>query len=530
MAIDDRGRLEANNNTIDDILRTVNMSTASFASNKSIDLIGDNAPINPFNSNATDFYTQYQTGQFEMGWFRNYDHYKHHSSSNFTSIPSLTTHAQIGGTNVSMNTLGWNQRSYLLSNHPEIDSTGDVAWTTSSIFTYHYRGTNNSGLEAKVTSYGLGGAGTTYNGNIDTEVISTSIRAMAVAPVERGFLTSSRSVVMYRNAADGEDTWARVINVSSNGTITFENAFEISTAYNQIFNKAINVGDNRVLMASHRGGNDINMWDFKYNGTNNYNFGETTVASTQHNCSPTLAYVNDDLVVCFYSRRTGTSFDRYINAKLYTVSDVNNPVLESTATEYDYGSERISRAPDCAVGRGADNRDTFGIYVFNHTSDLKGNAVPFKVTFNPDFVGSSSVEILPSGTSILVQTTQSRRSDIGNAYRSINHVAPLGTDPNNSNKFLYFCITSPGYGWIVSQDISTGGLTTVIEGELEAIASSNCFRRADFHFFGVPGNGSRGMVAGGQEFAKVAGIIAGEYGPVSGDMYVGSAALLFGNP
>jgi hypothetical protein len=528
MATDDRGRLENNNNSIDDILRTVNMSTASFAENKNIKSISVNAPINPFNSNAIDFYSNYTSGQYEMGWFRNYDHYLHHSSSNFTSIPSLNTHAQIGGTNVSMNTLGWNQRSYLLSNHPQIDSSGDVAWTTGSIFTYHYRGVNNSGLEAKVTSYGLGGAATTYNGNIDTQVMSTSIRNMGVAPVERGFLTSSRSVVIYRNAADGEDTYARVINVDSSGNITFENALEISTAYNQIFNKSINVGNNRVLMASHRGGNDINMFDFKYNGTNNYSFGETTVASTQHNCFPTLAYVNDDLVVFFYSRRTGTTFDRYINAKLYTVSDVNNPVLESTATEYDYGSERIGQAPDCAVGRGPDNRDTFGIYVFNHTSDYKGRAVPFKVTHNPDFVGASSVQILPSGTSVLAQTNASRRPDVANAYRSTVHVTPLGTDPTNSTKFLFFCITSPGYGWIVRQDISTGALSTVIEDELQAITSSNCFRRADFHYFGVPGNGSRGMVAGGQEFAKVAGIIAGEYGPVSGDMYLGSAALLFG--
>ena len=528
MATDDRGRLENTNNSIDDILRTVNMSTSSFSSNKSIDLIGDNAPINPFNSSATDFYTQYQTGQFEMGWFRNYDHYKHHSSSNFTTIPGLNTHNQIGGSNVSMNSLGWNQRSYLLSNHPQIDSSGDVAWTTGSIFTYHYRGVNNSGLEAKVTSYGLGGAATTYNGNIDTEVISTSLRNMAVAPIERGFLTSSKSIVIYRNAADGEDTWGRVINVASNGTITFENAFEVSTLYNQIFNKGINVGHNRVLVSSHRGGNDINMFDFKYNGTNSYSFGSTTVVSTQHNCFPTLAYVNDDLVVFFYSRRTGTTFDRFINAKLYTVSDVNNPVLESTATEYDYGSERIGQAPDCAVGRGPDNRDTFGIYVFNDTSDYKGRAVPFKVTHNPDFVGASSVQILPSGTSVLAQTNASRRTDVSNAYRSTVHVAPLGTDPSNSNNFLFFCITSPGYGWIVSQNISTGALTTVIEDELETVTSSNCFRRADFHYFGVPGNGSRGMLAGGKEFARVAGVIAGEYGPVSGDMYLGSAALLFG--
>ena len=529
MSIDDRGRLEATNNTIDDILRTVNMSTSSFASNKNIRSIAFNAPINPFNSNATDFYANHGTGQYEMGWFRDYDHYAHHSSSVITALPSLLSHNQIGGTNVAMNTPGYNQRSYLLSNHPQLDSSGEISWTTSSIYTYHYRGTNNSGLEAKVTSYGLGGAATTYNGNIDTEVISTSIRNMAVAPVERGFLTSSRSVVMYRNAADGEDTWARVINVSSNGTITFENAFEISTAYNQIFNKAINVGDNRVLVASHRGGNDINMWDFKYNGTNNYNFGETTVASTQHNCFPTIAYVNDDLIVYFYTRRpTSSGLDQYLNAKLYNVSDVNNPILESTATEYNYGSQRMGQAPDCAVGRGADNRDTFGIFVFNDDNDYKGRAVPFKVTFNQDFVGSSSVELLPTGTSVLTQTNVSRRADVSDAYRTNVHVVPIGTDPTDSTKFLYFCITSPGFGWTVRQDISTGALSTVVDGDIALTNSSNNFRRADFHFFGVPGNGSRGMVAGSFEYERVAGVIAGEYGTVNGDMYVGSAGILFG--
>lgn len=529
MAIDDRGRLEATNNTIDDILRTVNMSTSSFASDKNIKSIAFNAPINPFNSNATDFYANYETGQYEMGWFKDYDHYAHHSSSVLTTLPSLSSHTQIGGTNVPMNTLGHAQRSYLLSNHPELDSSGDITWTTSSIFTYHYRGTNNSGLEAKVTAYGLGAAATTYNGNIDTEVISTSLRNMAVAPIDRGFVTSSKSIVMYRNAADGDDTWGRVINVASNGTITFENAFEVSTIFNQLFNKAVNVGNNRVLMAAQRGGNDINLFDFKYNGTNSYTFGVTTIVTTQHNCYPTIAYVNDDLIVYFYTRRTTTSgLDQYLNARLYNVSDVNNPVLESTATEYNYGSQRMGQTPDCAVGRGPDDRSAFGIFVFNDDNDYKGRAVPFKVIFNQDFVASNSVEILPTGTSVLAHPNVSRRTDVSDAYRTNVHVVPIGTDPADSTKFLYFCITSPGFGWIVRQDISTGALSTLVDGDLDDPASTNNFRRADFHFFGVPGNGSRGMVAGSYEYARVAGIIAGEYGSVSGDMYVGSAGILFG--
>ena len=529
MATDDRGRLENINNSIDDILRTVNMSTASFAENKNIKSISVNAPINPFNSNATDFYSNYTSGQYEMGWFRNYDHYLHHTSSNLGNSPGQLSGNQVGGTNIVMNSLGWNQRSYLLSNHPVIDSSGQVSWTSGSIFTYHYRGANNSGLEAKVTAYGLGAAATTYNGNIDTQVISTSIRNMGVAPVERGFLSSSRSVVIYRNAADGEDTYARVINVDSSGNITFENALEISTAYNQIFNKAINVGDNRVLMASHRGGNDINMWDFKYNGTNSYSYGETQVASTQHNCFPTLAYVNDDLVVYFYTRRSGTSgYDQYLNAKLYNVADVNNPVLEASATEYDYGSQRMGQAPDCAVGRGPNNREAFGIFVFNDTTSHKGVAVPFKVNHNQDFVGSTSVEILPSGTSTLTHSKISTRSDYTNAYRNTVHVLPLGTDPANDAYFDYFCITSPGYGWTIRQNISTGALTTLQEADLVAGNSSANFRRCDLHYFGVPGNGSRGIVAGSFEYERVAAVIAGEQGPVSGDMYVMSSGLLFG--
>lgn len=529
MAIDDRGRLENVNNSIDDILRTVNMSTSSFASNKNIRSIGFNAPINPFNPNAIGFYSNYGTGQYEMGWFRNYDHYAHHSSSNFSAVPDLLTHTQIGGTNISMNSLGWNQRNYLLSNYPDIDSSGQMAWTSGSIFTYFYRTTDNSGFAVKATSFELNAAATVYNSNLDTETVTTSARSIGVAPIERGFITSSRSIMMFRNQSDGEDTWGRVINVSNNGTITFENAFEVSTAYNQIFNKAINVGNNRVLMASHRGGNDINMWDFKYNGTNNYTYGQTTVATTQHTCFPTMAYVNDDLVVYFYTRRPGTSGnDRYINARLYNVSDVNNPVLEATATEYDSGAQRFGQLPDCAVGRGPDDRQAFGIYVYNDTSDHKGRAVPFKVTFNQDFVGSNSVEILPSGTSILAHTNASRRSDVGNAYRNPVHVIPLGTDPATPSNFLYFCTTSPGYGWIISQNIGNGTIGTIVEGELEDVNSSNCFRRADLHYYGVPGNGSRGMVAGSLEYGKVAAVVAGEFGSVSGDMYLGSAGLLFG--
>ena len=45
MAIDDRGRLTNNNNTIDDVLHTVNMSSSSFADNKSIRLLSQNAPV-----------------------------------------------------------------------------------------------------------------------------------------------------------------------------------------------------------------------------------------------------------------------------------------------------------------------------------------------------------------------------------------------------------------------------------------------------------------------------------------------------
>src|SRR5210317_131730 len=123
MATDDRGRLENINNSIDDILRTVNMSTASFAENKNIKSISVNAPINPFNSNATDFYSNYTSGQYEMGWFRNYDHYLHHTSSNLGNSPNQLSGNQVGGTNIVMNSLGWNQRSYLLSNHPVIDSS-----------------------------------------------------------------------------------------------------------------------------------------------------------------------------------------------------------------------------------------------------------------------------------------------------------------------------------------------------------------------------------------------------------------------
>ena len=531
MAIDDRGRLTNNNNSIDDVLHTVNMSSSSFADNKSIKLISQNAPVNPLNNNIVDFFSNYQNGPYEMEWFRNYDHYHHHSSSNLGTIPNLLTHNQIGGTDVTMNSLGWNQRSYLLSNYPDIDDRGTIGWTQESIFTYHYRGTNNSGFEAKVTSYGLGGAATTYNGNIDTEVFSTSVKTMGVAAIERGFISSSMSLAMYRNGADGDDTWGRVIKVSSTGVITFENAFEISMNYNQIFNKALNLGNGRVVGASHRGGNDINLTHFKYNSANNYNYGMLQVASTQHNCFPTMGYINDDLLVYFYSRRVGSSgFDQYINAKLYDTSVIGTsaPTVLATATEYNTGTQQIGQAPDCAVGRSTGTTNAFGIYVYNNTSDNKGRAVPFEVTFKQGNTGTNTVRMLPTGTSVLAQSTASTRSDTSNAYRNPVHVLALGTDPSDSSRFLYFCTTSPGYGWIIQQNTSTGAISTKVEGVLENVNSSNNFRRCDIHWFGMPGNGTRGILGGSYEYERVAAIIAGEFGTPSGDMYVGSAGLLFG--
>ena len=527
MARERRGKLTAVNNSIDDILRTVNMTTASaFTTDKNIKSIAAEAPINPFNTDAKEFFANYTGGDYEMGWFRNYDHYATNSGSNFTVEPATGTYSQIGGTNVVMNALGFNTRPILISHFPEINSTGDVALTTGSLFSFAYRVSGNSpnNQTAKITVFGVGGAGGVYSGNIDTETIATTVQSFGVAPVERTFITSSMGVMAYRNSGDGADTWGRVFKVSTAGAVTFENAFEISVAYNQLFNKSINVGNGRALFSSMRGGNDFQLHYFKYNGVNSYTAGSVQVTSTQHAGYPTMAYATDDRVLYIYTRRPSSSGeDRYVNGKLYDTSTFP-PTLLTTATEYDYGTQRLGRMGDAAVGvKASDARVAYGVFVTSDTNDNKGLAIPFSVGFDV----SSAVVWLPGSTTTLKCVDASRMSTGDDAFKSPHHVTPLGISPSNSDLFLYHCIITPNYGWILAQNTTTGALTTISEGETNNYDANNTFLRADTHYFGVSGNGHKGLPAGNYEANRQCIIVAGEFGSATGDKYLGAAGMIF---
>lgn len=528
MGIESRRLLEGNDNTIDDVLRAVGMSTSSFDYNKSINKIVGNAPVNPFAPNITPFFADYDRGPFEMEWFRQYDHFLGHSGSSFTVMPTQLSAAQVTSTSTqTMNSLGWNTRPHLHSHSVGFDELGNIAWSSGSLMSFTYRTTNSSNQECKITTVLADAAASIYNGNVDTETISTTVQSFAVAALDRTFASSSRCVMAYRNSADGADTYARVFNVDAAGAITFENAVEISTSYNQLFNKGLNLGQNKAVFASMRGGNDINLHYFKYNGANNYTRGTVQVASTQHAGYPTMAYINDDLVAYIYTRRPSSSGnDRYINLKLYDTSTFP-PTLLGTATEYDLGSQRLGRMGDCAVARTLNNpSSSFGVFVNSDTTNNKGVAYPFEITTRQEDASSPTLRILPSGTSTLVAKVASGNAQVSDTYRAPHHVISLGVPPNDDEYFYYFAIIAPGFGWIFKQSLADGSLTNVKEGDMGTPGTTNNYRRADYHYFSAAGNGHRGVPAGGYEWFKTTLVVCGEHGEDGGDMYIAGGGII----
>ena len=510
MGLTARGQLGSNNNSIEDVLEALNITTSgSFEENKNIASIPTEAPINPFNYDAKDFYVNETTGQYEMEWFRDYDHYKLYSGSLYNSKPDLFTGATLtlSGSDQYFRDAGYNIRPVVLAHHVRVDDTGVVVGTYDSIFGFVWRSTESVGKHLRVTTMTYGGAATV--GSIEGHtLITTEAESYSATNLERRFLTSSTAVVAFRNNADGDQTYARVYNVGISGSITMENAVEISTAASQIFNKGINVGRNRALFASMRGGNDINLHHFKYNGVNNYTRGTTQVVSTQHAGLPTMGYINDDMVAYVYTTRgvLTSGQDRYLNLKLYDTRTFP-PQLKTTATQYDYGAQKLGNMGDAAIGRkSSDTRDTFGIYVTVDTADNKGLAIPFKVSYNPTF---STAEILPTGTSTLKCSNASTDDDINNAYRLPHHVVPVGVDPNNSNLFIYWCFISPSYSWLISQNMTTGVLTTRNESNYQSVDGQE-FRRVSFHHFNAAGNGAMGLPSSGYESVNPTMVVCGE--------------------
>jgi len=512
MGIELRRLLQDNDNTIDDILRVVGMSTSSFDYDKSINQIVGNAPVNPFAENITDFFSSYDRGPFEMAWFRGYDHLTTYSASNFSNnVNDLSTSVVgVNSPNATIpNTAGYNTRPHLMTHTVAFTESGAIQWVSGSLMSFTYRTSDNSNQRCNITTIKADAAASIYNGNVDTETVATTVQSFGVAALDRTFATSSMGVVAYRNSADGADTWARVFKVNSAGTITFENAVEISTKYNQLFNKGLNVGQNKAVFSSMRGGNDINLHYFKYNGANNYTRGSVQVASTQHAGYPTMAYINDDLVAYIYTRRPSNSGeDRYINLKLYDTSTFP-PTLLGTATEYDTSAQRISRMGDAAISRhSGDSTKSFGVFIYNDTSNYKGQAIPFEITTDQESAASSpTVRILPTGTAILSATSAGSHSDIANSFKMPHHLIPLGIPSYDTAHFYYLCIIAPSYAWTFRQQLSTGKLSTVREDDL---TTHSDLRRADYHYYSANGNGHRGVPAGGLEWTKVSIVGVGE--------------------
>lgn len=511
MSLTARGQLSNSDNSIEDVLRALNITTSgSFEENKNIASIPSEAPICPFNYDAKDFYTNQTTGPYEMEWFRNYDHYKLYSGSLYNSKPSVSTGSPLVSASVDQyfRSPVYNIRPVVLGHHISVDDTGVVMGSVTSSYAFLWRATWGTGKSLYVTSVDYYGAGTPA-GTSDHALVSTEVESYSAANLERRFTTSSTAVVIYRNNADADQTYARVYNMDTSGNITFENAIEISTVNTQVYNKGINVGRDRALFASHRGAdNDINLHYFKYNGANNYTKGSIEVANTQHDGSPTMGYINDDMVAYIYTTRgTATSGqDRYINLKLYDTRTFP-PQLITTATQYDTNASRLGSHGDAAIGRKAsDSRDTFGVYVTSDTGNNKGLAVPFKVSYTPGF---TTAEIVPSGTSILSTTNASGDGDVSNSYRLPHHVVPMGVDPNNSNLFIYWCYISPNYSWLISQNMSTGALATRSEAEHLPTGGAT-FRRVAFHHFGTSGNGAMGLPSSGFESIEPTMVVCGE--------------------
>ena len=509
MSLIARGQLDNTDNSIEDVLKALNITTSgSFEENKNIASIPTEAPICPFNYDAKDFYTNQTTGPYEMEWFRNYDHYKLYSGSFYSSKPSVATGSPLVSASVDQyfRSPGYNMRPVVLAHHISVDDTGVVMGNVSSSYAFLWRAIHGTGKSLYVTSTNWFGAATAAN-TVESALVSSEVESYSAANLERRFITSSTAVVAYRNNADSDQTYARVYNVGVSGSISFENAVEISTASTQLFNKGLNVGNNRALFASMRGGNDINLHYFKYNGTNSYTRGTVQVASTQHAGYPTMGYINDDMVAYIYTRRPSTSGqDRYINLKLYDTRTFP-PQLITTATEYDTNAQRLGNMGDAAIGRKSnDTRDTFGVYVTSDTGNNKGLAYPFKVSFDPAF---STAEILPSGTAVLTTKYASQDDDVSNSYRLPHHIVPMGVAPDDDTLFLYWCFISPNYSWTIEQDMSTGVLATRNEAEHLPISGAT-FRRVAFHHFGTSGNGAMGLPSSGFESIEPTMVVCGE--------------------
>ena len=514
-----RGLIDSNNIYIHDVVAAQGQAiSGSYSSSISIKESLNTAPLNPFNPQSVGAYANYTTGPISQSWFSSYDHFLWPTGSSprdgFYGISGgpigpgpnfgLGAAPQIAKLNVN--------NPLVTMHHPAMDNRGQVSFNSGSYAVASYRSASNA---LGITSIAFDAAASIYQNNIDTQLVTANVGTWQTTNVDRTFVSSSRAVYFYRNNNVSARTYVRVANVRIDGQITLENELQISTTYNQIFNSAINVGNNRVIAASQRGGNEFKLWHFIYNSSNNYTYGETTVVSTQHVGSPCLAYISDDVVVYFMTHRNGATSgqDRYIRAYMYDISSFP-PTQLGSYSEFDYGRTVLGYYPQAVAGRKyEDIGSTYGIWTCaGNDTGHKPIVIPWECTIDPD-AGTYSFTWEP-GTSTKISPNVTTASSVyaSDMYQFPITALVMGQDPSDTG-FYYLIWYTPRVLVIMKQDTTTGELATEsAQNNVYPVNNTSGYLRSSIHWYGPPGNGHGGLPCSNWEAQRPSCIIVGENG------------------